>query len=89
MGDRLTSIVAQRLDIDPGTDITADLMVRLVRSAARSAQESWLMRAATSELADEHVLIESMREAFALLVGARVLEVVAELERAQARKGLG
>ena len=64
MGDRLTSIVAQRLEIDPGTDITADLMVRLVRSAARSAEESWLMRAATSELVDEHVLIESMREAF-------------------------
>ena len=47
------------------------------------------MRAATSDLADEHLLIESMREAFALLVGARVLEVVAELERAQAREGLG
>ena len=37
MGDRLTSIVAQRLGIDPRTDITADLMVRVVRSAARSA----------------------------------------------------
>jgi AcrR family transcriptional regulator len=89
MGDRLTSIVAQRLDVDPRTDMTADLIVRLVRSAARSAQGAWLTRAATNHLANEQDLIELMREAFALLAGARVLEVVAELERAQAREGLG
>jgi AcrR family transcriptional regulator len=89
MGDRLTAIVAQRLDLDPRTDMTADLLVRLVRSAARSAQEAWLTQAATRDLANEQDLIELMREAFALIAGARVLEVVAELERAQAREGLG
>ena len=87
MGDRLTSIVAQRLDLDPRSDITADLVVRLVRSAARSAQEAWLARTASSDLPDERVLIESMREAFALLVGARVLDVVAEHERAPGTGG--
>jgi AcrR family transcriptional regulator len=89
MGDRLTAIVAQRLDLDPRTDMTADLLVRLVRSAARSAQERWLTHAATHHVADEQVLIELMREAFELIAGARVLDVVAELERAQAREGLG
>jgi AcrR family transcriptional regulator len=89
MGDRLTSIVAQRLDVDPLTDMTADLIVRLVRSAARSAQEAWLTRTSTPHPPNEHDLVELMREAFALVAGARVLDVVAELERAQAREGLG
>jgi AcrR family transcriptional regulator len=89
MGDRLTTIVAQRLDLDPRSDMTADLLVRLVRSAARSAQGAWLTQAATRRRAHEEDLIALMRQAFALIAGARVLDVVAELERAQARQGLG
>jgi AcrR family transcriptional regulator len=89
MGDRLTAIVAQRLDVDPRTDMTADLIVRLVRSAARSAQGAWLARASTQRFASAHDLVELMREAFALVAGARILDVVVELERARAREGLG
>jgi AcrR family transcriptional regulator len=83
MGERLTLLVADRLDLDPVLDITADLMVRLVRSAARSAQAAWFAQHCEPDL------INLMRDAFALIAGAHLLEVVAELERQQARAGLG
>jgi AcrR family transcriptional regulator len=83
MGERLTLLVADRLDLDPVLDITADLMVRVVRSAARSAQGAWFAHQCEPDL------IGLMRDAFALIAGAHILEVVAELERRQARAGLG
>lgn len=83
MGERLTLLVADRLDLDPVLDMTADLMVRLVRSAARSAQGAWFARQCEPDL------VGLMRDAFALIAGAHLLEVVAEFERRQARAGLG
>jgi AcrR family transcriptional regulator len=82
MGDRLTALVADRLALDPTLDMTPDLLVRLVRAAARSAQQAWLVQHLEPDL------VALMHEAFELLAGARVLEVVAQRERMQAEVGL-
>jgi AcrR family transcriptional regulator len=89
MGDRLTVIVAQRLGLNPAVDMTADLIVRLVRSAARSAQNIWLARKGRTRGIDQADLIGLMSEAFTLIAGASVLQRATELERTQAREGLG
>jgi AcrR family transcriptional regulator len=83
MGERLTVLVAARLGIDAVLDPRADLVVRLVRSAARSAQRTWFARECVPDL------VELLRESFGRLVGAQVLDEIARLERDQARAALG
>jgi len=83
MGERLTVLVAARLGIDPFLDPRADLIVRLVRSAARSAQRTWFAQECVPDL------VVMMRESFDRLTGAQLLDEVARLERDLAQAGLG
>jgi AcrR family transcriptional regulator len=82
MGERLTVLVAARLGIDAVLDPRPDLVVRLVRGAARSAQRTWFARECAPDL------VELLRESFGRLEGAQVLDEIARLEREQAQAGL-
>jgi AcrR family transcriptional regulator len=83
MGERLTVLVAARLGIDPVLDPRADLLVRLVRSAARSAQRTWFARECVPDL------VGLLHQSFGGLVGAQVLDEIARLEREHAQAALG
>jgi hypothetical protein len=78
MGEQLSQLTADRLEIDRQDDCRADLLVRVVRSAAQTALRRWWREECESDLA------ELMNEAFGLLEG-RLLDEVAVLD-AEARR---
>jgi MftR C-terminal domain len=63
MGEQLTEMVAKRLDIETTKDIRADLLVRLVRAGAQTAQRQWIVGNYKKPLTD------LMTESFRLLRG--------------------
>jgi TetR/AcrR family transcriptional regulator, regulator of mycofactocin system len=81
MGEQLTEMVAKRLDIETTKDIRADLLVRLVRAGAQTAQRQWIVGNYKKPLTD------LMKESFRLLRGPLLDEMV--LLDANARKQSG